>query len=151
MSDDDGNSPLHVAASNNQTRFFEKVFSPNEASNDFRFMRNANGQTAAHVATEAMKRRIGPERHHVDKHSYAVSKPSNQKPSTDNHGDDNHGDDNHDDDDEHDFGLPVLRQIWNNAEKGDIRNCLFARDFDRNTCLHLAAAQGKSFMINFKD
>jgi ankyrin repeat protein len=145
MSDDDGNSPLHVAASNNQTRFCERVFSPEEPSNDLRFMINANGQTAAHVATEAMKRRIGSERHHLDKHSSTVSKPSDQKPSTDNHGDDNH------DDDDHDFGLPVLRQIWNNAEKGDIRNCLFVRDFDRKTCLHLAAAQGKSFMINFED
>jgi len=143
MSDDDGNSPLHVAASNNQTRFFEAAFSLKDRSKDFRLMRNAYGQTAAHVATEAIKRRIGPERHDVDKHSSAVSKPSNQKPNADNHEDD--------DEDEHDFGLPVLRQIWNSAKKGDKHNCLFARDFDRKTCLHLAAAQGKSFMINFKE
>jgi ankyrin repeat protein len=149
MSDDDGNSPLHVAASNNQTGFCKLAFSLKEPSNDLRFMRNANGQTAAHVATEAMKRRIGPERHHVDKHSSTVSNPSNQKPTAENHGDDNHDDD--DEDDDHDFGLPVLRDIWNNAKKGDARNCLFVRDFDRKTCLHLAAAQGTNFMINFKD
>jgi len=141
MQDARGNSPLHVAASNNQIDFCNKVFSDKHSSNEFRSVRNAHGQTAAHVATEAKPRRIGPERHHSDKHNSASLKSSNSKSAAHDH---MHVD-------EHGFDLRVLELLWKNEEKGNRDHCLFVPDFYRQTCLHLAAAQGTNVIINFLD
>jgi ankyrin repeat protein len=128
--------PLHVAADNKQEEFCKAALSASKASNDFRRIKNAHGQTAAHVATQAVPRRIGPERHHVERHKSADSKKQNKKMDAVDNDDDS--------DDDHDFGLPILRQIWDDAPKGDRLSGFFERDDDGQTCLHLAAAKGKS-------
>ncbi len=132
-----------MAVSNNQINFCEEVLCAEQTSKDFRFAINAHGQTPAYVATEAMPRGIRPKRHHFDKHNSASSKSSNSKSTTHDPLDDH--------DDQHDVGLGVLKLVWNNDVKGNRKNCLFVPDFHRQTCLHLAAAQGRNDIIKFED
>jgi ankyrin repeat protein len=133
--DDDGNLPLHAAAGNNQIEFCKKALDACKDPNDFLYIKNNHGQAAAHVATVAVHHRIGPERHYAERHHFYESKGQNRKTDAEEKDDD--------DDEDHDFGLPVLRLIWDNAKKGDKTSSLFKRDNNEQTCLHLAAAKGK--------
>jgi hypothetical protein len=89
------------------------------------------------VATVAKPRRIGPERHFVEKHEknkshdHKASKEKEEKEEDD-------------DDDEHDFGLPILQLMWKITLNDVPRSGLFETDDDEKTCLHLAAENGKS-------
>ncbi len=130
LPDNNGNLPLHVAAANNQKHMCDKLLRAVESPSYMLRVKNMQGQTAAHVATEAVPHRIGPERHSIEKHEREKNADDEAKKAKD--------------DDEHDFGLPILRLMWDITSKDGQRSGLLETDNDRNTCLHLAAKNGKS-------
>jgi ankyrin repeat protein len=130
--DNNGNLPLHVAAGNNQVDMCEKFLKACESSNELLLKKNFQGQTAAHVATTAMHRCIGPERHYIEKDEREKHHDHEAKVDT------------AENNDEHDFGLPVLEKMWDITSKYGQSSGLFELDDDRKTCLHLAAENGKS-------
>jgi ankyrin repeat protein len=130
QTDSNGNLPLHVAAGNNQVHMCEKLLTEFRWSIDPLRMKNNQGQTAAHVATEAVAPRIGPEQHYIDKQK--KEKDHEQEASE------------KEDDDKHDFGLPILDLMWKITQKENQPSALSVKDDDRKTCLHLAAENGKS-------
>jgi ankyrin repeat protein len=128
--DNNGNLPLHVAAGKIQKHMCTKLLTAFKWSFDPLRMKNNQGKTAAHVATEAVAYRIGPERHYIDKHE------------KEKHHDQEAG--KEEDDDEHDLGLPILTLMWENTPQDGRPSGLSEKDDDRKTCLHLAAENGKS-------
>lgn len=131
--DNNGNLPLHVAARNRQTYMCEKFLTAFKWSTNIDPLRvkNNQGQTAAHMATEAEAPRIGPERPYIDKHGKEKHHHDQEASETE-------------DDDEHNFGLPILELMWKITPKDGQNSPLFEKNDDRKTCLHLAAAKGKS-------
>ncbi|CAF1141121.1 unnamed protein product [Adineta steineri] len=148
--DNNGNWPLHVAASTSHKNVFEKLLlKPLSYKKSPLSTKNAEGQTVVHIATEAMPPRIGPDRHYVEKDHSSEEKNSTREASDEK---DDEGNDEEDDEESKDrnFGLPILRCIYNRfPEEREYLPIFFQRNDDRQTCLHLAAAKGALKIVKF--
>ncbi|CAF1171068.1 unnamed protein product [Adineta steineri] len=152
--DNNGNWPLHVAASTSHKNVFEKLLlKPLSYKKSPLSTKNAQGQTVVHIATEAMPPRIGPDRHYVEKDHSSEEKNSTREAS-DEKDDEGNDEGNYEEDDEEskdrNFGLPILRCIYNRfPEEREYLPIFFQRNDDRQTCLHLAAAKGALKIVKF--
>jgi ankyrin repeat protein len=134
--DNNGNLPLHVVAKNKQESMCKKYLTHCKGSNrSLLSVKNNQGQTAVHVAINAKPHRIGPERHFAGKHEKGKNQDLKVNKEKEEEEDD--------DDDEHDFGLPIIRLLWEPISNDLVRRILFERDAYGKTCLHLAAENGK--------
>jgi hypothetical protein len=137
--DNNGNLPLHVAASTNHKNVCEKLFPDRLSYKQPPFpIKNAQGQTVLHTVTEAVPRRIGPDHHYVGKDHSSKEKNSTREAS-------DKKDDEEDDEESKDrnFGLLILQLICDRfPEEKEHSEIFFQRTDDRQTCLHLAAAKG---------
>ncbi|CAF4160294.1 unnamed protein product, partial [Adineta steineri] len=148
--DNNGNLPLHVAASTNHKSVFEKLLPKPLSYKKSPFsIRNAQGQTLVHIATKAMPPRIGPDRHYVEKDHSSKEKNSTREASDekDDEGNDEEGDEESKD---RNFGLPILACIYNRfPEEREYLQIFSKRNDERQTCLHLAASKGALKIVKF--
>ncbi len=134
--DANGNRPLHVAAGNNQVNMCEELLEVFKSDSNLLCKKNTQGQTAAHIATEAEPHRIGPDRHYVDK----KEKKNSEDDETDKVENDKAEKVKNKN---QDFGLHILKLMWRKTKESRDKSLLFQVDNDRQTCLHLAVAKGK--------
>ncbi|CAF1054871.1 unnamed protein product [Adineta steineri] len=148
--DNNGNLPLHVAASTSHKSVFEKLLPKPLSYKKSPFsIKNAQGQAVVHIATEAMPPRIGPDRHYVEKDHSSKENNSTREASDEK---DDEGNDEEDDEESKDrnFGLSILQFIYHRFRgEREYSQIFLERNDDRQTCLHLAAAKGALKIVKF--